>query len=160
MPTVRAQKIRFLANILPTRSNFKRANRIGCNRNNRRLTFPAVLLENGNMNGLLNFNLIARHQWENLRSERTFGEHFGMPAVVIALVWSKATCAGVLPVGAKPLHLLWLFYWWKTYNTQGVCARFCGCDKGTFKKWRKLMENAIARLDNVSTTLELFASCY
>jgi hypothetical protein len=134
MPTVRAQKIRFLANILPTRSNFKRANKIGCCNRNRRLTFLAVLMENGNMNGSLNFNLIARNQWENMRSERTFCEHFGMAAMVIASIWSKATRTGVLPEGAKPLHLLWLFYWWKTYNTQGVCARFCGCDKGTFKK--------------------------
>jgi hypothetical protein len=50
--------------------------------------FLVVLMENGNMHGLLHFNLIAWNQWEHLRLERTFREHFGLPAEVVALTSS------------------------------------------------------------------------
>ena len=101
----------------------------------------------------LSFFSIARGIWPDMKTLRDFREHFGMDYKIVAGVWDRLIERDVLPIGAKPKHLLWLFYWWKCYNTQGVCARFCKCDKGTFLEWRKKMEKAVAQLDNVSSII-------
>jgi hypothetical protein len=98
----------------------------------------------------INFFTIARGIWDGIRDERSFREHFGMDHPIVSKVWQRMVQQRVVPNGASPKHLLWTFYWWKTYNTQGVCARFCQCDKGTFHTWRTKMENAVALLNNVS----------
>lgn len=81
--------------------------------------------------------------------DRYFREHFGEDPTVVDSVWSRLVQDEYLPPNAKPKHLLWMFYWWKTYNTVGVCAAFCKTHHTTFTYWKEAMKDAVASLDVV-----------
>ena len=88
---------------------------------------------------------------------RDFREHFGVGPDVASATWQWLCAADVLPPKAKPIYLLWLFYWWKVYPTQGVIEKFLHVDKNTFNKWRDAMMVAVASLQVVRNA---YCSCF
>jgi hypothetical protein len=83
-------------------------------------------------------------------NDRSFEEHFGATPDVASSMWEWLVVHDMIPDKARPCHLLWLFYWWKSNALQDVCAKFLHCDKNTFQIWRDLMEIAVSNLPVVS----------
>jgi hypothetical protein len=98
----------------------------------------------------IDFRAVSQLYLVNYPDERLFREHFGATPDVTAGTWEWLVVTKTLPPKARPCHLLWLFYWWKTNPLQGPCCKFLGgIDKNTFDKWRDLMEIAVSNLPAV-----------
>lgn len=103
----------------------------------------------------VDFKAVAKLYLENYPSDRLFREHFGATPNVAARTWEWLVVTALLPTKAKPCHLLWLFYWWKTNALQGVCCAFLGnIDKNTFIKWRDRMEEAVSNIESVRNHIQ------
>ena len=99
----------------------------------------------------IDFRMVAATYLGQYPSARSFREHFGATHEVAAATWEWLDNTGTVPAKAKPCHLLWLFYWWKSNALQDPCCRFLGgIDKNTFIKWRDRMEEVVSNLPVVS----------
>lgn len=110
----------------------------------------------------LDFKAIAAAStnFSSPNDDRSFREHFGEDASVVGAVWKALWEQDLLPPNARPKHLLWLFFWWNTYVTQGCCATFCQCHHTTFVWWRDQMQMAVASLDVVSVWVTSFSLAF
>jgi hypothetical protein len=102
----------------------------------------------------VDFQVEAGLLWPHIHTRRSFKDHFGFSPETVTQIWKNLRY--VCPAGARPEHLLWLLYWWKTYAVTGVCAAFCRCDTKTFMKWRTDMQSAVGSMGNVSVQWPFF----
>lgn len=81
--------------------------------------------------------------------EKCFIEMFGISADVVCDVWTRIILLRKehIPKGAEPKHLLWALLFMKVYATERIlCSLAGGVDKDTFRKWRNIFIDEIARL--------------
>jgi hypothetical protein len=72
---------------------------------------------------VVNFLLVSRIYLGIIPNEQ---EHFGAAASVTTAMWEWLETCKLVPPGAQELHLLLLFYWWKTNALQAQCCQFLG----------------------------------
>jgi hypothetical protein len=87
---------------------------------------------------ILNYTLSGSDE-----SLKDFRAHFGMAPGSVINLWFRIDQAMRIPVGAKPIHLLWALLHLKVYGSQTVMARMCKTNRKTFRKWVKKMVRAI-----------------
>ena len=64
---------------------------------------------------------------------RTFNSFFGTSPEICQRVWDLLS--DYRPRNAKPVHLLWMLFFLKSYNTDVICDSVAGVDGKTFRKW-------------------------
>lgn len=70
---------------------------------------------------------------------------FGAKPELMTQLWKMINPEATMPTGAKPLHMLWIFYFFKQYPTEEVLASSLGgYDEMTCRKWIWLFVEAIS----------------
>jgi len=86
---------------------------------------------------------MAQNSTHSLVTPRRFVALFGVPSKVCPLVWRRIGRSFRIE-NLKPVHLLWLLYWFKVYPTDDVCSDRWGVCQDTFRKYR---DHALTVLD-------------
>lgn len=76
-------------------------------------------------------------------NEQDFKSFFGVDSSAVATAWGKINDQ-VVPVGAKPVHLLWACLWMKVHATESVLSSIADTTRKTFRKWAWIVIKAIA----------------
>eukprot|EP00956_Cyclotella_meneghiniana_P032374 scaffold88715_cov48-Cyclotella_meneghiniana.AAC.2 len=63
---------------------------------------------------------------ESTSNQRHWMAFFGAKPIVMVDVWSRSNPEQTMPRGAEPLHLTWMFYFLRQYNTEEVSATNAG----------------------------------
>jgi hypothetical protein len=79
--------------------------------------------------------------------ERRFKSFFGVSPVVCSICWEQLI--DKMPIGSKPIHLLWTLLFLKRYNSEEVNRTLTGVNEKTFRKWIWLMIELLAKLEVV-----------
>lgn len=66
---------------------------------------------------------------------RSWKAHFGIGVEVCATAWNFFQASSLYTPDIKPLHLLWLLHWLKTYSTWDVLCNELKVDPKTARKY-------------------------
>lgn len=100
------------------------------------------------------FEILGLELWKRapglskVQRERSFSALFGSSPSVCSRAWSLIS--HTLPNGSRPIHLLWSLLFLKIYANEAVNSALTGADPKTFRKWVKLVIEALASLKVVS----------
>lgn len=79
-------------------------------------------------------SLASRH-WKGSINDRRFSALFGLSVAVVEDIWSKLSFA-FRTESLKPVHLLWLLYWFKCYDSDDASSAVWGVAPDTWRKHR------------------------
>lgn len=79
-------------------------------------------------------SLASRH-WKGSINDRRFSALFGLSVPVVEEIWSKVSFA-FRTESLKPVHLLWLLYWFKCYDSDDASSAVWGVAPDTWRKHR------------------------
>lgn len=101
---------------------------------------------------MVNINMWSALVGEYIKkpTKRAIKAHFGLAVETMAVIWVIIEPFKNV-YSFQPLHLLWVYYFLKTYPTEDQAANFCGVTRKTFRKylWRVLVV-LYQHLDTVS----------
>ena len=107
---------------------------------------------------LLLFATAAKQLLHGDCDERVFRAYFGIGLDVMADIWDRFKDLSLLAPADLPIHLLWMFFWWKVYPTFDVGCKFAKVCPKTFRTTVQRMQLYCTHLNTVSCNIAAKAS--